>query len=137
MRYSIVLIVIFILIAIFLLFLNSKNETLNHKLDKKESSLNGNLQCVSSCGVLIMEWDNAKRYCSQRNMVLASKTQIKKAIEGKTEDCLDCNYWTSTEALLKKGQKTQKKQVVIYLNFENDFLDYPIDSTYIATCISK
>ena len=136
---------ILILLPIFLISSSSKSSTKQSikKNNSKEKSyiskeyFNKNLKCSSSCGVAIKGWYNAKNYCTKLNSVLASKIQIKETIKDRVDICLDCNYWTSGEVIPKKITKNQKKKVYIYLNFEDHFLDYSVDNTYIATCVSK
>lgn len=134
-----------VILTLLLISSNTTEETVtDFKVEREKSYISieyfqRHLQCVPSCGVAVIGWENAKKYCRDRNSVLLSKFQIKESIGKKTDACLDCNYWTSTESNLKKGERIneeQKKEVYIYLNFEDHLLTYPIDKTYIARCLS-
>lgn len=93
-------------------------------------------QCSSSCGVAIRKWDAAKKYCNIRGSQLPSKSQIAQSAKYDKDECSDCSYWTSTEALRSNGESYPTKQVYVYLQSEDDFLKYYTTSTYVATCIA-
>lgn len=143
---SLFLFSIFALMPMNLLSSDSIKTTIHHRIEKVKSRsyistdyFKKKLRCSPSCGVAIKGWYNAKKYCSEQNGLLVSETEIKKSINIKDRKgaCLDCSYWTSREFIPKKRKKNQKKEVYIYLNFEDDLLKYSINGVYIATCLVK
>ena len=93
-------------------------------------------QCSSSCGIAIQKWDAAKKYCNIRGSQLPSKSQISQSSKYDKNECSDCSYWTSTEALRPNGKSYPRKKVYMYLQSENDFSKVSSKSTYVATCIA-
>jgi low affinity Fe/Cu permease len=126
----------------------AKNLTVNqidksiHKTYISNKYFGKRTQCSTNCGVAIKGWKNAKRYCSIRNGLLPSKNQIKNNSKYDKQACVDCTYWTRTEAMRYNKIKKKKvhynpKEVLVYVPSEEEFFQYETALTYIATCVSK
>ena len=84
--------------------------------------------CDNSCGVAIKKWNKAKEYCSIQGTDLASQFKRDK------EQCLNCQYWTNSEATRPNGKSYPIKKAYVYSPSENDFFKFSEKGTHIANC---